>query len=193
MTDNAAGGLTPEREARQKIDAQLAACGWVVQDHKSAAVAAARGVAVREVPVGAGWADYVLFVDCQAVGVIEAKPVGTTLTGWSRRPWATGSRIPMSCRCSRWMGCCRSVMSPPAWRRGSPAVWIRCRRPGECSASIGRRRWLAGVRIGSRPVRARCAAGCSCCPILIPKGCGLLRPRRSAAWRRRCGTTGRGR
>ena len=81
MTGSAAGGLTPEQEARRDIDAQLTACGWVVQDHKSAAVAAAQGVAVREVPVGKGRADYVLFVDCQAVGVIEAKPVGTTLTG----------------------------------------------------------------------------------------------------------------
>ena len=81
MTDNSAAGLTPEQEARREIDAQLAACGWVLQDHKHAAIAAAQGVAVREVPVGAGRADYVLFVDCQAVGVIEAKPVGTTLTG----------------------------------------------------------------------------------------------------------------
>ena len=64
-----------------EIDAQLAACGWVVQDYKSAAVAAARGVAVREVPTGAGPADYVLFVDGQAVGVIEAKKAGSTLTG----------------------------------------------------------------------------------------------------------------
>ena len=63
------------------IDARLVACGWVVQDHRRAAVAAARGVAVREVPTDAGRADYVLFVDRQAVGVIEAKPVGTTLTG----------------------------------------------------------------------------------------------------------------
>ena len=85
MTDNAAGGLTPEQKARRDIDAQLAACGWVVQDHKHAAVAAARGVAVREVPVGQGRADYVLFVECQAVGVIEAKPVGTTLTGVERQ------------------------------------------------------------------------------------------------------------
>ena len=81
MTDYSAGGLTPEREARRGIDAQLVACGWVVQDHQHAAVAAARGVAVREVQLGKGRADYVLFVDCQAVGVIEAKPVGTTLTG----------------------------------------------------------------------------------------------------------------
>ena len=64
-----------------EIDEQLAACGWVVQDYKHAAVAAARGVAVREVPTDAGPADYVLFVDRQAVGVIEAKKAGSTLTG----------------------------------------------------------------------------------------------------------------
>ena len=64
-----------------EIDSQLAACGWVVQDYKHAAVAAAPGVAVREVPTEAGPADYVLFVDRQAVGVIEAKKAGTTLTG----------------------------------------------------------------------------------------------------------------
>ena len=73
--------LTPEGRARAVIDAQLEACGWVVQDYGRAAVAAAKGVAVREVPTGAGPADYVLFVDGQAVGVIEAKREGATLTG----------------------------------------------------------------------------------------------------------------
>ena len=53
----------------------------MVQDYKHAAVAAAQGVAVREVPTDAGPADYVLFVDRQAVGVIEAKKAGSTLTG----------------------------------------------------------------------------------------------------------------
>ena len=81
MTENAACGSAPEQEARREIDARLVACGWLVQDHKHAAVAEARGVAVREVPVGGGRADYVLFVDRQAVGVIEAKKVGATLTG----------------------------------------------------------------------------------------------------------------
>ena len=80
MTDNSSVGLAPEQEARREIDAQLAACGWVLQDHKHAADAAAQGVVVREVPVGVGRADYVLFVDCQAVGFIEAKPAVTTLT-----------------------------------------------------------------------------------------------------------------
>ncbi|MCY3863619.1 MAG: DEAD/DEAH box helicase family protein [bacterium] len=63
------------------IDEQLLECGWEVQDYQHAAVAAARGVAVREVPTEAGPADYVLYVDSQAVGVIEAKKEGTTLTG----------------------------------------------------------------------------------------------------------------
>ncbi|MCY3849840.1 MAG: hypothetical protein OXF75_03425 [Acidimicrobiaceae bacterium] len=64
-----------------RIDEQLASCGWVVQDYKHAAIAAARGVAVREVPTEAGPADYVLYVDGQAVDVIEAKKAGSTLTG----------------------------------------------------------------------------------------------------------------
>jgi len=85
MADGASEYLTPEQRARAEIDAQLEACGWAVQDYRSAAVREARGVAVREVPTDAGRADYVLFVDGQAVGVIEAKRVGATLTGVERQ------------------------------------------------------------------------------------------------------------
>ncbi len=56
-----------------------------MQDYRHCAVSAATGVAVREVPTGAGPADYVLFVDAQAVGVIEAKKRGTTLIGVERQ------------------------------------------------------------------------------------------------------------
>ena len=42
---------------------------------------AGTGVAVRELVTNAGPADDVLFVNRQAVGVIEAKPKGTTLSG----------------------------------------------------------------------------------------------------------------
>ncbi|WP_419851246.1 DEAD/DEAH box helicase family protein [Candidatus Poriferisocius sp.] len=73
--------LNPEARARMAIDEQLVECGWVVQDYQHAAVAATRGVAVREVPTEAGPADYVLYVDSQAVGVIEAKKEDITLTG----------------------------------------------------------------------------------------------------------------
>jgi type I restriction enzyme, R subunit len=42
---------------------------------------AGRGVAVREFPLATGEADYLLFVDRKAVGVVEAKPEGVTLSG----------------------------------------------------------------------------------------------------------------
>jgi type I restriction enzyme, R subunit len=42
---------------------------------------AGTGVAVRAVVTNAGPADYVLFVNGQAVAVIEAKQQGTTLSG----------------------------------------------------------------------------------------------------------------
>jgi type I restriction enzyme R subunit len=73
----------PEQEARKAIDAALAAAGWEIQDPGKANVHAARGVAIREFPLktGHGFADYLLYVDGKAAGIVEAKKVGTTLTG----------------------------------------------------------------------------------------------------------------
>jgi len=71
----------PETLARQNIDAQLAAAGWTVQYRASMNLYAGRGVAVREFPLDTGEADYLLFVDRRAVGVVEAKPEGMTLSG----------------------------------------------------------------------------------------------------------------
>ena len=51
----------------------LAASGWIVQDKKALNFAGGPGIAVREYPTDTGPADYVLFVDQKAVGVIEAK------------------------------------------------------------------------------------------------------------------------
>ncbi len=73
--------LLPEQRARVRIDAMLKAAGWVVQDYKAVNLYAGTGVAVRELVTSAGPADYVLFVNRQAVGVIEAKKKGTTLSG----------------------------------------------------------------------------------------------------------------
>jgi type I restriction enzyme R subunit len=74
---------TPEEQARQNIDALLTVAGWIVQDRKDANPAAGRGVAIREFPLksGFGEADYLLYVDGAAAGVIEAKKEGVTLTG----------------------------------------------------------------------------------------------------------------
>lgn len=65
--------MTPEAKARQAIDQKLVAAGWVIQDVKQIDLSAGTGVAVREYPTDTGPADYVLFVQRRAVGVIEAK------------------------------------------------------------------------------------------------------------------------
>src|SRR3989337_287864 len=73
--------MTPEEKARQKIDQLLEAAGWIVQNLKELNLGASLGVAVREFTLESGEADYLLFVDRKAVGAIEAKPEGTTLSG----------------------------------------------------------------------------------------------------------------
>ena len=74
--------MTPEERARRNIDNMLGAAGWCIQNHSEHNTAAALGVAVREYPLKADQrADYLLFVSDVAVGVIEAKPEGTTLSG----------------------------------------------------------------------------------------------------------------
>jgi len=73
--------MTPEQKARQEIDRQLERCGWVVQGFRDMNISAGLGIAVREFPLKTGFADYLLYADCKALGVIEAKPEGHTLTG----------------------------------------------------------------------------------------------------------------
>ncbi len=112
----------PEALARRQIDAALAQAGWTVQDRKEANLHAACGVAIREFPLksGFGEADYLLFVNRQAVGAVEAKKQGTTLTGVETqsakyseglpaRPGAPSARSPSSTR-------------PPASRPTSPTA-----------------------------------------------------------------------
>ena len=65
--------MKPEEKARLLIDQKLEAAGWIIQDMKDRNLGAGVGVAVREFPTDTGEADYVLFVNRKAVGVIEAK------------------------------------------------------------------------------------------------------------------------
>ncbi len=65
---------TPEQKARDNIDKMLDEAGWKVQDKKKIDFNAGLGIAVREYDTDVGPADYALFVDTKAVGVIEAKP-----------------------------------------------------------------------------------------------------------------------
>ena len=72
--------MKPEEKARQKIDQLLTDAGWTIQDYKDLNLGASLGVAIREFSLKSGFADYLLFIDRKAAGVIEAKKVGTTLT-----------------------------------------------------------------------------------------------------------------
>ena len=73
---------TPETRARhEKINPRLVETGWSIQDYKTADVNASKGVAVEYFQMGRDQADYILFVNGTAVGVIEAKKEGTTLIG----------------------------------------------------------------------------------------------------------------
>ena len=75
--------MTPEEQARVKIDSLLEQAGWAVQDAAAINLYASTGVAVREFSLkpGHGAADYLLFVNQKAAGVVEPKPEGFSLTG----------------------------------------------------------------------------------------------------------------
>jgi len=75
----------PEDKARSLIDRQLGACGWLIQSRGEMNLGAGLGVAVREFQTASGPVDYGLFVGRRLCGVIEAKPEGTTLSGFSEQ------------------------------------------------------------------------------------------------------------
>ena len=87
---------TPEAKARINIDRLLEQAGWAVQDMAALNVHDSRGVAVREFPLrsGHGFADYLLYVDGKAAGVVEAKPEGHTLTGVEAQSGKYGAGLP---------------------------------------------------------------------------------------------------
>lgn len=106
--------MTPEARARQTIDALLTAAGWHVCDVASANLRAGdgvvKGVAIREFPLdaGHGFADYLLYVNGKACGVIEAKKAGATLSGVEVQSARYAQGLPASL---------------PAWRRPLPFVF----------------------------------------------------------------------
>ena len=64
---------SPEETARDRIDERLQAAGWHVQNNEAIDFNVGAGIAVREYQTDIGPADYVLFVERQPVGVVEAK------------------------------------------------------------------------------------------------------------------------
>ena len=93
--------MKPEEKARQQIDRLLEAAGWQVQDYQELHLSASLGVAVREFPMAEGFADYLLFVGGKAVGVVEAKPVGTTLSGVAEQTTKYLFSIPANLPCAQ--------------------------------------------------------------------------------------------
>ena len=65
---------TPEEQARENIDRMLAKFGWAVRDQNDAHISAYRELAIRDVTLkqGHGFADYLLYVDGRAAGVVKA-------------------------------------------------------------------------------------------------------------------------
>ena len=84
----------PAAAARVHIDALLIAAGWVIQDYRAFNPTAARGIALREVPLASGRCDYLLLVDRVPLGVIEAKKEGTTLSIVSEQSAHYGESLP---------------------------------------------------------------------------------------------------
>lgn len=102
--------MTPEARARQTIDALLTAAGWHICDMANANLRASTGVAIREFPLeaGHGFADYLLYVNGKACGVIEAKKEGATLSGVEVQSARYAQGLPAGL---------------PAWRRPLPFVF----------------------------------------------------------------------
>ncbi len=73
--------MKPEEVARIQIDEMLRNAGWVIQEKGTVNLSAGSGVAIREFSTPSGTPDYLLLVDRQAVGVVEAKPLGHPLLG----------------------------------------------------------------------------------------------------------------
>jgi len=93
--DDAAEYLTPEALARVVIDRMLFASGWIIQNRSDVNLYAGRGIAVREYLLKDSLeVDYLLFVDRRAVGALEAKPEGYTLTGVEIQSAKYAGKIP---------------------------------------------------------------------------------------------------
>ena len=96
----------PEAQAREIIDAKLAAAGWTVQDVSSINIAAGPGVAVREFALkpGHGTVDYLLYVDAKVLGVVRGQARWSTndparglldkRTAYPQRCQGSGYRLP---------------------------------------------------------------------------------------------------
>ncbi|MFE9244964.1 DEAD/DEAH box helicase family protein [Nocardiopsis sp. NPDC006938] len=91
-----------EAQVRAEIDRLLTQAGWQVQDFNMMNLTAAQGVAVREVSMAEGRADYLLYVDHRLVGVIEAKREGADLTAAQKQAARYAAKLTVNQKVSAW-------------------------------------------------------------------------------------------
>ena len=117
--------MKPEDLARQNIDRLLEQAGWQVCNLNDANIYGAVGVAIREFPLNAGhgFADYLLYVNGNACGVIEAKKEGVTLKGVEVQSERYAQGLPAAL--PAWSRPLPFFLSPPGWRPNSPTGWPR--------------------------------------------------------------------
>jgi type I restriction enzyme R subunit len=174
------------------IDRQLAAAGWVVQHADRVNISAGPGVAVREFVLekGHGRVDYLLFVDGQPAGVIEAKPEGTTLVEVEHQSGKYVDGLP------EWI---RPPVYPLPFIYESTGAETRFTDGYDPDArsrrvfTFHRPETLAewARQIAADPAGRRSVPACGRCQNWTTRGCGRSRPRRSATWRNRWPGTGR--
>src|SRR5947207_7236472 len=85
---------SPEELAREKIDKLLTECGWILQNRRAINLSAGQGIAIREALLkDRDEVDYLLSVDGKAIGTVEAKPEGFTLTGVEEQSGKYGKNL----------------------------------------------------------------------------------------------------
>jgi type I restriction enzyme R subunit len=149
---------TPEQVARDQIDARLIEAGWHVQEKNAINLSAGLGIAIREYQTEVGPADYVLFVDRRAVGVIEAKP-----KDWGHKITTVEDQSASYAAAKlKWV---KNKASLPFIYEStgvitrSPTSAIPSLALGRCLRSIGPRRWPNGY-----PSRNPCERVCTIFP-----------------------------
>nr|WP_314538690.1 DEAD/DEAH box helicase family protein [uncultured Campylobacter sp.] len=94
--------MNPEDIARVDIDELLNGAGFIIQDMSEFDRTAALGVAVREFVMKDGSkADYLIFIDGKACGVIEAKKSGISLSGVENQSNLYANNLPSNVRYHR--------------------------------------------------------------------------------------------
>ena len=128
--------MTPADKDREEIDFRLAQSGWLVKSRDEMNISAAQGIAVREFPTLTGEADYLLYADGKAIGVVEAKPKGHPLIGVETQSAKYAGALPPNV--PAYVNPLPFASSPPGRSRSSRTCSNPTPAAGRSSPSTGR-------------------------------------------------------